>query len=66
MLKKYLNENLNKEYIIILIFSAGYFILFVPKKNRKNRLYVDYRQLNNITVKNRYILLKIDKLLDRI
>jgi hypothetical protein len=43
VLKKYLNENLKKEYIRPLTFLAGYFILFVFKKNRKLRLYVDYR-----------------------
>ena len=65
-LKFYLNENLKKGYIRLLIFSAGYPILFIFKKNGKLRLCVDYRQLNNIIVKNRYILLKIDELLDRI
>ena len=66
VLKKHLNENLKKEYIRSLIFSAGYFILFVTKKDSKLRLYVDYKQLNNITVKNCYALPRIDELLDKI
>ena len=45
---------------------AGYLILFVPKKDRKLQLCVNYRQLNAITVKNQYLLLLILELQDRI
>ena len=45
---------------------AGYPILFVPKKNGKLRLCVNYRQLNAITVKNQYSLPLISELQDRI
>ena len=38
----------------------------VPKKDGKFRLCVDYRQLNNITIKNRYPLLLIKELKDRL
>lgn len=41
-------------------------IIFVPKKNGKLRMCVDYRALNNATVKNRYPLPRIDELLDRL
>ncbi|MGB8167070.1 MAG: reverse transcriptase domain-containing protein, partial [Chthoniobacteraceae bacterium] len=41
-------------------------IIFVPKKNGKLRLCVDYRALNKITVKNRYPLPRIDELMDRL
>ena len=41
-------------------------IIFVPKKNGKLRMCVDYRALNKITVKNRYPLPRIDELLDRL
>lgn len=41
-------------------------IIFVPKKNGKLRMCVDYRALNAITVKNRYPLPRIDELLDRL
>ena len=66
MLRKYLNENLKKRHIRLLIFSAGYSIFFVFKKKGKLRLCVNYKELNNITVKNRYILFKINELLDRV
>ena len=38
----------------------------VLKKDGKFRLYIDYRQLNNITIKNRYLLLLIEELKDRL
>ena len=33
-----------------------FFILFVPKKDEKLRLYIDYRKLNTIIIKNKYPL----------
>jgi hypothetical protein len=56
VLREYINENLKKEYIKPLTLPARYPVLFVPKLNGKLRICVDYRQLNTITVKNRYIL----------
>lgn len=41
-------------------------IIFVPKKNGKLRMCVDYRALNAITIKNRYPLPRIDELMDRL
>ena len=40
-------------------------MLFVKKKDGTLRLCVDYRQLNKMTVKNRYPLPKIDDLFDQ-
>jgi hypothetical protein len=39
-------------------------VLFVKKKDRILRIYIDYRALNSQTVKNRYALPRIDELLD--
>ncbi|KAF5528601.1 Transposon Tf2-6 polyprotein [Colletotrichum aenigma] len=61
-LDKYLEENLKKGYIRPLTSPAGSLILFVPKKNGKLRLYVDYRMLNEMTIKNCYPLPLIDKM----
>jgi hypothetical protein len=55
-LREYINKNLIKEYIKSSKSLARFTVLFVPKKNRKLRIYVDYRKLNNITIKNRYTL----------
>ncbi|GJW74705.1 putative reverse transcriptase domain-containing protein, partial [Tanacetum coccineum] len=41
-------------------------ILFVKKKDRSFRMCIDYRQLNKLTVKNRYPLPKIDDLFDQL
>src|SRR6266481_430695 len=45
---------------------AGAPILFVPKPNGKLRLCVDYRGLNNVTVKNRYAPPLMNELRDRV
>ena len=41
-------------------------ILFAKKKNKTLRLCIDYRQLNRVTIKNRYPLLRIDDLFDQL
>ena len=66
VLRDYLKVNLAKGFIRPSSSSAGYPILFVPKKNGKLRLYVDYRKLNDITIKNRYPLPNADELRDRL
>ena len=43
-----------------------FFILFVLKKNNDLRLYIDYRELNKVTIKNRYSLSLISKTLNRL
>ena len=45
---------------------VGALVMFVPKKNRKKRLVVDYRRLNDITIKDRYIVLLVDKMRERL
>ena len=66
ILREYLNENLKKKFIRKSQSSIKYSILFVSKKNEKLRLCVDYRKLNEITIKNRYSLLNIDELQNRL
>ena len=41
-------------------------MLLVKKKDGKSRLYVDYRQSNKVTVKNRYPIPWIDDLMDQL
>ena len=41
-------------------------MLLVKKKDGSSRLCVDYRQLNKMTIKNKYPLLRIDDLMDQL
>ncbi|GJV13366.1 putative nucleotidyltransferase, ribonuclease H [Tanacetum coccineum] len=41
-------------------------VLFVEKKDGSFRMYIDYRELNKLTVKNRYPLPRIDDLFDQL
>ncbi|KAL0440174.1 UNVERIFIED_CONTAM: Retrovirus-related Pol polyprotein from transposon, partial [Sesamum latifolium] len=65
-LKKQLEELLDKGFIRSSISPWGAPVLFVKKKDGSMRLCVDYRQLNRITIKNKYPLPRIDDLLDQL
>ena len=41
-------------------------VLFAKKKDKTLRLCIDYRQLNRVTIKNRYLLPRIDDLFDQL
>ena len=41
-------------------------MLLVKKKDGSMRLYIEYRQLNKVTIKNRYPLPRIDDLMDQL
>ena len=40
--------------------------MFVKQKDGTQRLYIDYRELNKVTIKNRYPLTRIDDLFDQL
>jgi hypothetical protein len=40
-------------------------VLFVKKKDGSMHLCIDYRELNRVTIKNKYPLLRIDNLFDQ-
>ena len=42
-LNDYIDKNLKIGYIRLLTSPASYLVLFVPKKDRKLRIYIDYR-----------------------
>lgn len=41
-------------------------VLFVKNKDGSLRLCIDYRQINNVTIKNKYPLTRIDDLFDQL
>jgi hypothetical protein len=65
-LKVQLNELLDKGYICPSSSPWGCLALFVKKKDQSLRLCVDYQPLNNITIKNKYPLPRIDILFDQL
>jgi len=65
-LKVQLQELLDKGFIRPSNSPWGAPVLFVKKKDGTLRLCIDYRQLNKVTVKNRYSLPQIDDLFDQL
>ena len=59
-----LQELLEKGFIRLSISLWGALVLFVKKKDSALRLCIAYRQLNKMTVKNKYPLPRIDDLFD--
>ena len=65
-LKKQIEELLEKGFIRPSVSPWGAPVLFVRKKDGSLRLCIDYRELNKVTVKNKYPLPRIDDLLDQL
>ena len=66
ILKTYIKANLASGFIRLSKSPAGAPILFIRKKDSSLRLCVDYRGLNNLTIKNRYPLPLIGESLNRL
>nr|GEW21719.1 putative reverse transcriptase domain-containing protein [Tanacetum cinerariifolium] len=60
-----LQEHSDKGFIRPSSSPWGAPVLFVKKKDGSFRMCIDYRELNNLTVKNRYPLPRIDDLFDQ-
>ena len=65
-LRVQLQELVDKGFIRPITSPWGAPILFAKKKDKTLRLCIDYRQLNKVTIKNRYLLLRIDDLFDQL
>ena len=63
-LKVQLQELLDRGFIRLSTSPWGAPVLFSKKKDKTLRLCIDYRQLNRVTIKNKYPLLRIDDLFD--
>nr|XP_012466407.1 unnamed protein product [Gossypium raimondii] len=65
-LKVQLQELTNKAFVRPSYSPWGALVLFVNKKDGTLRLCIDYRQLNKVTVKNKYPLPRMDDLFDQL
>jgi hypothetical protein len=65
-LKEHIKELLEKGFIRPSSSPWGAFVIFVSKKHGTQRLCVDYHALNEVTVKNKYPLPRIDDLFDKL
>ena len=65
-LRVQLQELLDKGFIRTSTSPWGAPVLFSKKKDKTLRLCIDYQQLNRVTIKNRYPLLRIDDLFDHL
>ena len=63
-LKTQLQELLDKGFIQPSVSPWGAPVLFVKKKDSTLRMCIDYRKINKMTVKNKYLLPRIEDLFD--
>ena len=61
-----IQELLDKGFIRPNTLPWGVSVPFTKKKDKTLRLCIDYRQLNRVTIKNRYPLPRIDDLFDQL
>ena len=65
-LRVQLQKLLDKGFIRPSTSPWGALVLFVKKKGKTLRPCISYRQLNRVTIKNRYPLPRIDNLFDQL
>jgi hypothetical protein len=65
-LKSQLEEHIQKHFIRPSVSPWGAPVLLVKKKDGSMRLCVVYRQLNKVTIKNKYPIPRIDDILDQL
>jgi hypothetical protein len=65
-LKEHIKELLEKGFIDPSSSPWGAPVIFVPKKDGTQRLCIDYRVLNEVTIKNMYPLPRIDDLFNQL
>jgi hypothetical protein len=65
-LKKQVDELLEKGYIRPSTFPWAAPVLFMKKKDGTKRMCIDYRAMNEVTVKNKYLLPRTEDLFDQL
>ena len=66
MVKKYLDKNLSKGFLRPSSSLVTSLVILVRKLGDGLRVYINYRALNTVTIKNRYLLPKIRETLNRL
>src|SRR5436190_21093189 len=66
ILREFINVFIKRGWIQESMSLVEALVIFVLKKNRKKRLVVDYQRLNNITIKDKYIVLLVDKIREQL
>ena len=64
--KKQIQDLLNNNFIRLSTSTWGALVLLVKKKDGTQRLCIDYRELNEVTIKNKYPLPRINDLFDQL
>jgi hypothetical protein len=65
-LKRQLDDFLANGFIRPSRSPWAFLVLFVEKKDKSKRLFVDYCALNQVTIKNKYLLPRIDVLFEQL
>ena len=65
-LKTQLQELLDKGFVQPSVSPWGASVLFVKKKDGTLRMCIDYRKINKVTVKNKYLLPRIEDFFDQL
>jgi hypothetical protein len=65
-IKEHIKELLEKRFIHPSSSPWGASVIFVPKKDGTQRLCMNYRALDEVTVKNKYPLPRVDDLFDQL
>ena len=65
-LKAQLQDLLDKGFIRPSVSPWGAPVLFVKKKDGRMRLCIDFKELNRVTVRNKYPLIRIEDLFDQL
>ena len=65
-LKTQLQDLADKDFIRPSVSPWSAPVLFVKKKDETMRLCIYYKQLNKMTIKNKYLLPRIDDLFDQL
>jgi hypothetical protein len=65
-LKEQLQELLDRGFIRPSVSLWGALVLFVKKKDGSLQMCIDYRELNRVSIKNKYPLPRIDDLFDQL